>query len=800
MKTAVVILGVLVSFALSAQTAPTGVSQPLSEVRDDIKFLPLSLDEKLKVIGHAKILLSKIYVNLEHKKKLYNIDPLAALNRIERNAADLNEEQFHDAMATLFKSVNDLHANYYLPKPYSCYSTTLALNFDKNGFGNIFVSSIDLDKASVIKDLAKVELGDELINYNNLPVREALKVRQKNISASTPDAVFYQGVLDLAWQGMYSNLLPEQDVIQVTLKKANGSLYELSIPWFVSATAKCLTPVVEAPKESSGNRGDLFTDNIKERNNYWKKINKKFLKQLIKKTKLTSKIVNYEEEKVNLSNLQATDNDSLSWKTLKYKNRNFGYLKLTTFDAKQGLDLAVNQIRAVLENNLQDTSALVVDLRGNYGGMIYLAEEFAALLTPMPVYSLPFYVRANDVTKLMFQGDASWEKIIVPYADTNKIIGPEAITPKDILRKVSQAYFAKVVLLTNSECFSSCDLFSATMKDNAKAAIYGTDRSTYGGGANVWNFNELKDLFSKLGVDTSLPQGISMRITVRHAYRSNNTIIDDHGVPSDIIIQESTQEVLDKENSTAVTRILNDLLKGSELRKSSDIKLTFKDTQLTRHSNEVLNIGNEVKNIDQVALMKNGKILKRYHADGDNQLPITLDEAVADYGMTTYEVFGFQNNSPPKLPVLRKSFTVDNVGAFKSILNYDAIEDAFISNNVEKENCGWKKRDRSFVIDANYCLMLNMGITHSLIMDDKPRKLSFNLKLDAEPDYDSLEISVVSNGVVETIMKPLSTPTDAHFEYDLSKFQGQKIDIKFRFNSDEMFAGKGVELSEIEIN
>ncbi len=792
-------MSLLMSYPLLAQSSPEGVNRPLSEIRDEIKFLPLSLDEKLQVLSHAKILFSKIYVNLEHKKKIYNIDPLAALERIEKNAASMDEESFHGALELLFKSVNDLHANYYFPKPYSCYSTSLAISLQKNSLGTVFVNAVDLSKSSAIKDLDKVELGDELINYNNLPVREALKLRQKHISASTPDAVFYQGVMDLFWQGMYANMLPDNDVIEVTLRKVDGSLYNLSIPWFVSASAKCLNPEKEVPKESAGNRGDVFTQNIKERVNYWSKISKKYSRTLNKKSNLISKLANSNEEKVNVSDLQKTDNSSLTWKVITHKNRNFGYLKLSTFDTEKGIDHTVDQIRSVLVNNLQDTSGLVVDLRGNYGGMISLAEQFAALLTPRPVTPTPFYVRANEMTKLLFNEKEDWSKIILPYADTNKIVGPGFLISKEELRTVSQVYFGKVVLLTNSECFSSCDLFSATMKDNAKVTIYGTDRSTYGGGANVWNLYELKDLFEKRGENYKLPQNISMRITVRHAYRSNKTLIEDNGVASDIVLQETTSDLLDKENSAVLARIYNDLIIGSNLEKSSNIALSLKDSVFIRHENEPLRIEADVKKIDQVAILKEGKVIKRVHGNGDNKISFVLDDVITDYGNSTYEIFGFETRGLSKLPILRKSFTVDNVGSLNHIAKYDVIKDALISNNRLAPDCGWKRVGRTFVITADYCLQLSMGITHSLIMDDQPRKLSFNLKLDTEPDFDYLEIFVVSNGVVETLMARLSTPTDGHFEYDLSRYAGQKIDIKFKFLSDEMFAGKGIELSEMEI-
>jgi hypothetical protein len=97
------------------------------------------------------------------------------------------------------------------------------------------------------------------------------------------------------------------------------------------------------------------------------------------------------------------------------------------------------------------------------------------------------------------------------------------------------------------------------MKDNAHVTIYGTDHATYGGGANVIDYESLKDL-----LPARLTQGMTMRITLRHAHRlSNNTIIDDVGVPTDILLAETMDEVINPTSSFMIAKIFSDLARSS---------------------------------------------------------------------------------------------------------------------------------------------------------------------------------------------------------------------------------------------
>lgn len=797
-KLLVMVLGLASFCALGAEQRRFEL---LENTRSKISFLPLSSDDKYAIIRHAGILFSKVYVNLEHKKNIYKVDPINALKTIEDRYTEMTEEQFHSAMLAVFASVRDYHVNYGLPKPHGCYSIVLPLVFKKSSDGKIIVTSVQLGPKDQAPDIVKVEAGDELISYDKLPATEALKLREKTSSASTPDARSFQSIYDLYWRDLSANLKPAQNNVSLELKHANGEVYSISVPWFSRVYDSCLMPKEELAQNNSGKApGDPFEQRLKERRLYFQNIRKKFFTLIKNKLNFKKYMSAQKNEVVDLKDLNATKNPSLFWKKINFHQKNIGYLKLNGFEVPDNdLKKAVNEISSVLTDQLNETSSLIIDLRENYGGQIPLAEKMAAMLTPLPMKSMPFFVRANDLTLALFDDEASWKDIIFPRMESNEITGPGVITSQADLTRSSQVYFGKVVLLTNSECFSSCDIFAATMKDNARITIYGTDHSTFGGGANVWALADMKRIFQKLNIPETLPQNINMRVTGRHAHRLiNKTLIEDTGVVTDIYLPESSEDLLNAEGSSVVARICKDLVKVPDLKNSSQTFIKFETTLLLKHGNEELTVNATTSNLDQVAVYLNNKFINRFDVS-NNSLKFNLPMSGMDYGSYDYQFFGFNKSGPTRFPVLRKSIKAEALADYKKTNKISAVDNAIITNSANDKNCGWKKSGNDFVIEAQYCPELKMDLNESVELTSAEPVLAFDLDLDAEPDYDFFEVILIHNGVEEKLMAPTSTPTSGHFEYTLTKYAGKKVDIKLRLNSDEAGAGKGVVVTHLEI-
>lgn len=505
-------------------------SVPLKDVRSQIFLNPLTNKDKLDLLSISTQLMRDIYVNLEHKKVLYHIDPIKDLEILKDNYKKKSTEDFQKELTIIFNKLQDGHVTYSFPAPYSCFIVNLPIGFQKINNGKIVVASIETNESDI-------SLGDELILYNKLPPDVSIKKHSPYVSASTPDARTIYDIGNLAWRNLKYDILPEEDTVLLKLKKINGTTYQKTLPWFATKDEDCIKNNGRSSPTGYSNVGNSFR--IRPQINSSSKI--------IKKT-------NSVDTNIDLSKLNKTRAKNVFWNVFSHNNKSIGYLKIDSFDMDE--DVMITEIRSLLENELKNSIGILIDIRRNPGGDITFAEWIASYFSKKASFkSLPFYIRANK-NSLKFAekleiGD-EWIKLIKNNINSNAIVGPEILNPYP---PETDIYSGKVALLTSAECFSSCELFAASMKDNAGAIIYGINKSTFGGGANNMRNQTLEE-----GLGISIPQFAEISITYRLAHRlSNNTVIDDVGVPSDVYLPQTLEDVLDPNHAPSLIRIFDDL-------------------------------------------------------------------------------------------------------------------------------------------------------------------------------------------------------------------------------------------------
>jgi hypothetical protein len=144
-----------------------------------------------------------------------------------------------------------------------------------------------------------------------------------------------------------------------------------------------------------------------------------------------------------------------------------------------------------------------------------------------------------------------WSQFVFEHMNEGPLVGPAPMTD---LKDIDQKYFKKIALLTNSECMSSCEIFTGAMKDNSNAKIFGTDRSTFGSAANYYHDANIIGFY----LNVAVPKYINTRFTMRHAHRiSDNSLIDDIGILSDEVLTETKEEVINSTTSQLVVKILS---------------------------------------------------------------------------------------------------------------------------------------------------------------------------------------------------------------------------------------------------
>ncbi len=200
---------------------------------------------------------------------------------------------------------------------------------------------------------------------------------------------------------------------------------------------------------------------------------------------------------------------------------------------------------------------LIIDVRGNGGGLIPAAEQLLQVLTPKSIEPERWQFTNTPLTHelcslhapspLPFDFDlGAWVKSIAQSVATGAIYSRSfPITSIEKCNAVGQRYDGPVVLITDALCYSSTDIFAAGFQDHQIGPILGASNNTGAGGANVWAHGLLQILMSEPiepykplpnSPFKSLPKGAGMRVSVRRSLRVHDqagTPVEDLGITPD---------------------------------------------------------------------------------------------------------------------------------------------------------------------------------------------------------------------------------------------------------------------------
>jgi hypothetical protein len=183
---------------------------------------------------------------------------------------------------------------------------------------------------------------------------------------------------------------------------------------------------------------------------------------------------------------------------------------------------------------------VLVDIRGNPGGVIQSAERLLQLFTPERIEPTRFAFTPTDLTEQFCRIDpalAAWLPSIRAAAGSGEVYSQAyPITDVDTEANGDSRHTSlPSVLIVDPLCYSSADLFAAGWVDNEIGPIVGTGATTGAGGANVWTDHDVQlrsDADSEV-TPPALTGGLDVRVAVRRALRvraSAGIPIEDIGV------------------------------------------------------------------------------------------------------------------------------------------------------------------------------------------------------------------------------------------------------------------------------
>jgi hypothetical protein len=220
--------------------------------------------------------------------------------------------------------------------------------------------------------------------------------------------------------------------------------------------------------------------------------------------------------------ISTTFQDSLAARAI---NSKVGYLRIWSFDVEDDQAFLDEAIRLL---GLLPQGGLIVDLRGNPGGLIWAAERMLQLFTATPISPTRFSLVATAATRQMAASPFN-QLDLAPWADSldqaistgDQYAQPLPLTDPDWCNDTPRVYPGPAVAVVDANTYSSGDLFTAGWVDHDIGSLLTVGQATGAGGANVWTSAQLRDALT--GTDFQfdpLPAGVGFSLAVRRAIRS----------------------------------------------------------------------------------------------------------------------------------------------------------------------------------------------------------------------------------------------------------------------------------------
>jgi len=521
----------------------------------------LTPDERRDVIDRALFLIEEIYVHLPLKRAMHAIDPVQSLKLLRRRVELLTERQFHNAMIDIFKRLRDLHTNYILPSSYQGRIAFLPFMmeeyYDDQGERHYIVSRLLLGFSH--PDFAP---GVEILKWSGAPTDIAVAEISDLEAGSNEAARHVRGLDAMTVRPLATTLPPLEEWIIITYDTGDGTSRELRLPWQIFLPSGDVIDITEATGmlEAVGNdthppfADAMGFDLTLELTNRAKTI---LFVEGAQDRRAQSRAMHDQAAggSTNIETLLGSTSffpDTFEFREESVDGNAIGYLRIRTFGAPNP-DQFIAEVVRILE--LLPEDKLIIDVRGNGGGIILNGERMLQLFTPNRVEAERLHFINNSVTEAIAASNAlggfahQWARSISQSVSTGAIYSQGfPIEDPEITNGIGQVYSGSVVLITDARCYSTTDIFAAGFQDHELGPILGVDGNTGAGGANVFTYSLLTTVLNAAGrpIDP-LPKGVDMRFAIRRTTRvgaNAGVPLEDLGVEPDEIHQMTRNDLL----------------------------------------------------------------------------------------------------------------------------------------------------------------------------------------------------------------------------------------------------------------
>ncbi|MGC5165853.1 S41 family peptidase [Luteimicrobium sp. DT211] len=465
--------------------------------------------ERLQVIDALVTVLDGVYAHLPAKCAAYATDPVQALALLRRRAGELSDAELHLTLTRIVAGLRDRHTRYVGPTP--LHGRVAALPFLVEAYGprpTFVVSKTDAagGTGGMPDGFAP---GAEVVSWNAVPIARAVERHADAETGGRPDARRARALESLTFRALDYGPPPDEWWVDVGYRPVGtrgglGAVREARFAWRVLAPGRAATAVRDARLARK-----LAIDPAGE------------AVRRAKKMQFSSDL--WHADRTAAAPMQ----DVVTARALDDRT---GYLRLWSFDVQDD-EAYLDEVAALLRG--LPPERLVVDLRGNPGGLVWAAERLLQLFTDGPVLPARFSLLATPLTRQMADSPfnrlelEAWSPSLQDAVTTGDVYSqPLPVTDPAWCRDRDRAFPGRAVAVVDATTYSSGDLFAAGWVDNGVGPLVAVGagpgaHATGGGGATVWTYAQLRDALD--GTDQplpALPEGCGLTVAVRRAVRS----------------------------------------------------------------------------------------------------------------------------------------------------------------------------------------------------------------------------------------------------------------------------------------
>jgi len=510
-------------------------SPPLATIRDwDVPFTA----KEIKYICTTLInTIKNYYVHLPIKEKGYAINPVQELRLLEgANYDDDNNMSFLRKLQRIFLKLNDRHTTMVMPKPWNDLVAFIPVVIERYYENNMPVYIVT--KKLFGYENKEMEYGLRVTHWNGVEINKYIEVLSETSQGANRAAASKLTLSNLTIRSLAYSFPPEEDWVVLSCVNDVGEIQTFSFPWRVYYNVA--KPVSKTSSSSSAAAKNEFENSRNDMSLDKKQLtNMKFQKEFFGKQMLKNKIV----KKYALQDYGTI----LKYGTIKTTSGDTGYLRIFSFEVGN-VDTFITKMDEILQTLPQ--GKLIIDIRGNPGGIIPSGERLVQLLTKNKITPSPVAFRNTPSTKGfgVIQDFSKWKRSLDLMEETGEIFSQYySLSTFDNLP--AYRYPGKVALIIDSLVYSTADFVTADFKDNNIGPIIGVDPRTGAGGANVWSYETLVYYAQKVGnMDIGLlPNGIGLNVAMRRSIRTGvdqGLPVEDLGTQADVLHNITADDLL----------------------------------------------------------------------------------------------------------------------------------------------------------------------------------------------------------------------------------------------------------------